>query len=103
MTTRAATIAIPNDLDFAALKLARKPDGAISFDWSPIEALCAANGIDIAHFRDGPEDNVSGLIVAWYAAHRQQGGAPDPVAEDLIAETIAEDAAGSLSHPPGRA
>jgi len=37
-------------------------------------------------FRDAPEDNVSGLIVSWYQVHRQHGGEPDPVAEDLIAE-----------------
>jgi hypothetical protein len=50
------------------------------------------------------EDNVSGLIIGWYQAHRQQGGEPDPVAEDLIAEVLAEDAAGqNTSLPPGSA
>lgn len=47
---------------------------------------------------------LSGLIAAWYAAHRQRGGVADPVQEDLLAEIAAEDAHGDgLSHAPGRA
>ena len=40
---------------------------------------------------DGPEDNLAGLIVAWYAAHLRGGGDPDPIAEQLGAEIRAED------------
>lgn len=104
MTSRPLSITIPDDLDFATLKLARDPDGHVSFDWAPIEALCAVNGLDADVFTEGPEDNVSRLITAWYFAHRQRGGAPDPVQEDLIAETLAENRRGGrISHPPGRA
>ena len=104
MSTTPLTIQVPDDLDFSALKLARDPDGMISFDWSPIETICEASGIDIATFRDAPEDNLAGLLTAWYFAHRQRGGAPDPVQEDLIAETAIEDArGGGVSHAPGRA
>lgn len=47
---------------------------------------------------------LAGLLMAWYRAHRSGGGALDPVAEDLIAEAAAEDAAGQpYSHAPGRA
>ncbi|MCY1301567.1 hypothetical protein D9M69_463960 [compost metagenome] len=54
--------------------------------------------------RDGPEDSVAGMIVAWYQAHRRQGGQPDPVAEDLIGEVRTEEAAGqAVSHAPGQA
>jgi len=103
-TTKPIKIGIPDDLDFSALKLARDPDGHISFDWGPIEAICAANGLDADLFRDGPEDNVSSLITAWYFAHLEQGGAPDSVQEDLLAEIRAEDAlGGGFSHQPGRA
>ena len=50
------------------------------------------------------EDNVAGLIIGWYGIHRQHDGAPDPVAEDPIAETGAEDRAGKqYSLQPGRA
>ena len=34
---------------------------------------------------------MAGLIVAWYAQHRQGGGSSDPAAEQLIAEPHAED------------
>lgn len=103
MKQQLANIQIPSDLDFSSLKLARDSDGHVSFDWSPIERICAASDLAPEILKEGPEDNVCGLIVAWYQAHRQQGGPIDPVAEDLLAEGMAEDAAGSASFPPGRA
>lgn len=104
MRQQMATISIPDDLDFADLHLARDADGMVSFDWATIERICAASGVPVAVFRDAPEDNVAGLIINWYVAHRENGGALDPVAEDLLVEVRAEDAAGqNTSHPPGRA
>lgn len=65
--------------------------------------ICEASGIDPA-ITLSDEDNISGIIVAWYNAHRAAGGDADPVADDLIAECIAEDErGGGFSHPPGRA
>lgn len=97
-------VSIPAGVDFADLQLARDADGDVSFDWSAIESLCVASNIPVELLRDGPEDRVAGLIVAWYQAHRQHGGAVDPVAEDLLAETLAETSAGqAVSHKPGRA
>ena len=53
---------------------------------------------------DDLEEQVSSLIMGWYRIHRRQGGTPDPVAEDLIAEVAMEEQAGqTVSHPPGRA
>lgn len=99
-----ARITIPDDVDFADLRLTRDPDGSVSFDWRPIERICEASGIDVSAFRDAPEDNVGGLIAQWYAAHLARGGARDPVQDDLIAEVAAEDArGGGQSHQPGRA
>ena len=69
----------------------------VSFDWSPIEAICQLSHIDVAIFRDQHEDNVSSLIVAWYIEHLQRGGAPDAVQEQLLAEVQAEAAAGGQS------
>lgn len=96
---------IPDGIHFSDLKLARNPDtGAVSFDWQSIEKICAASNLPIETLRDGPEDNVAALIVSWYIAHRQAGGAADPIADDLIAEALAEDQAGqTFSHQPGRA
>lgn len=91
------------DLQFADLKLAREPDGAITFDKEVIMRICADSGLDPSTTL-GDEDNISGIIVAWYAEHRAAGGDADPVADDLIAETLAEDErGGGLSHQPGRA
>lgn len=98
-------LVIPDGVDFSDLKLTRDPDtGDVSFDWTPIERICEASGIDADVFRSDPEDNVSGLIVRWYTEHRAAGGAHDPVAADIIAETMLEDEhGGGFSHPPGRA
>ncbi len=97
-------LVIPTSVDFSALRLARGADGQVAFDWGPIEAICAASGLDVTLFRETGESNVVGLIVAWYAEHRRRGGAPDAIADDLITETVIEDALGEgLSHPPGRA
>lgn len=104
MQQSTAIAIIPDDVQFADLKLTRTSSGSVSFDWSPIERICAASGIDPAALRDGHEDNVAGLISAWYERHIAAGGAIDHVYEDLIAESLAETAAGQLySHAPGRA
>lgn len=100
----ALQIIIPDDIDFADLQYARDPDGSVSFDWAPIERICAASGIDIAVFRDSPEDNVAALIAQWYASHLRGGGAHNAAFDDLIAEARIEDeSGGGLSYPPGRA
>ena len=97
-------ITIPEGVDFSDLRLSREPDGSVSFDMAVVEKICRASGIPIALLRDGSEDSVSGLLVAWYQAHIAQGGAHDPVADDLIAEAMVEESAGqSFSLQPGRA
>lgn len=97
-------ICIPDNLDFSELRLARDSDGMVSFDWRTVEAICDASGVDPAAFRDSPEDNLAALINTWYKRHLADGGEPDPVQEDLIAEARAEDAlGGGLSYPPGSA
>ncbi|ELQ8318149.1 hypothetical protein B382_19830 [Stutzerimonas stutzeri B1SMN1] len=104
MEQRLARVAIPDDLSFSDLQLTREPDGSVSFNWWVVERICAASGLPVEILRDGPEDNVCGLIVGWYQLHRQHGGEADPVAEDLESERVAEDAAGQYaSHAPGRA
>lgn len=97
-------IQIPEGLIFSALRLARNSNGMVSFDWAPIERICDLSGVDVAIFRDAPEDNLAALIDAWYREHLSRGGEKDPVQEDLIAEAIAENQlGGGLSHSPGRA
>lgn len=95
-------ITIP-DIPFTDLKLRREPDGAVTFDTAVIMRICEASGIDPA-ITLGDKENISGIIVAWYDTHRAAGGAADPVADELIAECIAEDErGGGFSYPPGLA
>ena len=106
MTTQksVAVATIPDDVQFSDLKLARDADGHVSFDWGPIERICAASGIDVAVLRDGPDDNVASLLSGWYHQHIARGGARDATFDDLAGEARAENAAGqTYSHAPGRA
>lgn len=98
------TIKIPEGLNFFDLRLARdSTTGDVSFDTTAIARIEAASGLPEGFFMGQPEDALAELITTWYSQYRAAGGASDPVAEDLIAEVKAEDAAGSLSHKPGRA
>jgi len=95
MATVSMKVVIPEGLEFSALKLSRDPVTLdVEFDWGPIEAICDESGIDVAMFAEQDEDNVAGLINTWYIEHLERGGAPDPVQEMLLAEVLAEDAAG---------
>ena len=98
-------ISIPAGMSFSELRLARDPQtGDVSFDTSVIERVEAESGLPAGFFMSQPEDAVAALISTWYSAHRAAGGDADPVADDLIAEARAEDAAGQpYSHAPGRA
>ena len=98
-------IAIPQGMTFADLRLARDPQtGDVSFDTVIIERIEAASGLPAGFLMGQDEDALADLIATWYASHLAAGGARDPVADDLIAEVRAEDAAGQpYSHAPGRA
>lgn len=82
-------ITVPETVKFSDLKLTRDAvTRNISFEWGPINAICAASGIDPAIFLNEGADNVAELINVWYAMHRNAGGSPDPVQEELIKETL---------------
>ena len=98
-------ISIPQGMAFSALRLAR--DGAtgdVSFDTAVIEHIERESGLPAGFFMEQPEDALAALITTWYCQHLAAGGERDAVADDLIAEVRAEDAAGQpYSHAPGRA
>ena len=98
-------ISIPLGMSFSELRLERAPKtGDVSFDTSVIERIEAESGLPVGFFMGQHEDALAALITTWYSAHRAAGGDSDPVAEDLIAEVQAEDAAGQhYSHAPGMA
>lgn len=98
-----ARICIPDDLPFSALRLARDPDGMVSFDVAVVRRICEASNINPDLFLRADEGNVSQLIVQWYAAARAAGEPADPVADDLIDEARIEDNHGQhTSLPPSR-
>lgn len=104
MQRQLANITIPDHVTFADLKLTRDTDGMVSFDWSPVELICKASNVPVEILKEGPEDNVSNLLIAWYESHIASGGERDPVADDIIGEAIIEQHHGQLvSHAPGKA
>lgn len=97
-------ISIPDGINFADLNLGRSASGSITFNAEIINAICEHSGIDPKVFWDSHEDNMAGLIIEWYANHLKNGGERDLIADDLIAEAMAEDQlGGGISYPPGSA
>lgn len=94
----------PENPRFSLLELVQNSstDGNIEFDWSLMEDICAASGIDMEEFLDTREHEASALIHQWYAEHRGRGGAPDPVMEDILAAAEIEEALGNLNKDGGK-
>ncbi|MCW8196735.1 hypothetical protein F6455_18230 [Proteobacteria bacterium 005FR1] len=104
MQRQAVKVAIPEDVEFSELNLVRHTNGDVGFDWRVIERICEASSLPVELLRNTHEDNLAGVIMQWYLLHRVHGGIPDPVAEQLVHEALAEEAAGqSFSYQPGRA
>jgi hypothetical protein len=84
-------LTIPADVSFSDLNLQRDSvTGDLTFEWGPIERICEANGIESEDLLAEPEETFSELLIAWYKAHLDNGGAPDPVEEQMQAEVEAE-------------
>jgi hypothetical protein len=102
---RQVHVTIPDGVEFADLHLARDVNnGLVRFNIAPIEAICEASTLDLAEIVEGPQPLVGLLIAAWYRAHVEQGGALDPVQEDLLEEAQLEmEHGGGFAYPPGHA
>lgn len=84
-------LTIPSDVTFSDLKLQRDSvTGDLTFEWGPIERICEANGIESEDLLEEAGETFSELLIAWYKAHLDNGGAPDPVEEQIQAEVEAE-------------
>jgi hypothetical protein len=96
-------IPTPENHRFSLLELVQNSstDGNIEFDWSLIEDICAASGMDMEEFLDTREHEASALIHQWYAEHRGRGGAPDPVMEDILTAAEIEEALGNSNRDSG--
>jgi hypothetical protein len=102
---RQLRVTIPEGVEFADLRLTLDSDnGRVRFRMEPIAAICKASDLDLAELVDGPVPLVVPLIAAWYRVHVSEGGAPDPVQEDLLEETRLEsELGGGFSYAPGHA
>lgn len=101
---QAIKIVIPEELQFSDLHLARDADGDVFFDVHVVTRIEQASGLPDGFFMSRAEGVLSGVLIEWYGRHLAGGGARDPVADDLINEVRAENAAGQhYSHKPGRA
>ncbi len=104
MQSKLTQVAIPDGVKFDDLNLSMESDGTISFNTDVINNICRASGVDIRAFEDGPEENLSELINAWYKAHLKNGGDKNAVMESMIDEARLENESGqSFSHPAGSA
>jgi len=79
---------VPEGLCFLDLRLRWDDEGHILFDWSAIERLCEASGVDCGLIRRSGADNVARLINQWYLLHRSNGGAIDLVKEEAMRYAI---------------
>lgn len=102
---RQLRVTIPDGVEFADLCLRRDADdGLVRFNVAPIAAICEASALDLGEIVQGPQPLVGLLIAAWYEAHISEGGAPDPVQEDLLEEARLEmEHGGGFAYPPGHA
>ena len=104
-TVRQLRVTIPDGVEFADLCLSRDAgDGLLRFRMAPIGAICEASDLGLDAMVQGPRPLVGLLIAAWYEAHLAQGGASDPVQEDLLEEARLEmEHGGGFAYPPGHA
>ncbi|SEL25029.1 hypothetical protein [Nitrosovibrio tenuis] len=83
----------PENIPLSQLKLAwdYSTEGNIEFDWTLIEEICDASGIEVSEFHDERGDDVCGLVHQWYAEHLAHGGEKDPVMEEIILQAKIEE------------
>lgn len=96
--TQKTYIVIPDDVQFGDLNLTRDPvTSMVAFDMEPLQRICEANDLDISVLTEDDDGKLGGFLNVWYRAHRENGGAPDLVQEQLMAEVAAEEAFGALN------
>lgn len=101
--SREILITIPDDFDFATLKLRRDSvSGEIEIEWKPLEEILRLSGQDPGIVFNN-DDALANLLVKLYQAHRESGGRPDWVQESILAEAATEREHGvRTQRAPGR-
>lgn len=80
-------VRVPRDLEFSDLKLRRYPNGDVSFDHQVASRVLEASGVPLARTT---EDLYGDIITSWYDVHLREGGAADPIMDELLAEDAEE-------------
>lgn len=77
-------VRINANLNFQDLNLSFDPIiKNIEIDMAPLETILSDSGISEDQVAD---DLISSVIVCWYENHLSNGGKPDPVAEQVMAD-----------------
>ena len=77
------SLKLPEEHIFEDLKLRRCDDAAIDLDLDLIKKICELNGLDFDKVLLNPGPVISTILTVWYKSHLAEGGAPDPVMEQL--------------------
>ena len=77
------TLKLPEGYTFADLKIRRVESDAIDLDMDLVKLICTINGLDFDKVRQDPGPVVTTILTIWYKSHLAEGGAPDPLMEEL--------------------
>jgi hypothetical protein len=77
------TLKLPDGYVFEDLKLRRCDDAAIDLDMDLVQRVCQLNDFDFQKVLANPGPVVSTILTVWYKSHLAEGGAPDPLMEEL--------------------
>jgi len=74
---------LPEGYTFADLKLRRWAADEIDLDIDLFKLVCTLNGMDFNKVLQKPGPVVTSVLTVWYKRHLADGGALDPLMEDL--------------------
>ena len=84
MTTDSVlTLKLPEGYSFSDLKVRRCDDDAIDLDMDLVKLVCKINDLSFEKVLQNPGPVVTSILTVWYKNHLAQGGAPDPLMEEL--------------------
>jgi hypothetical protein len=79
------TLKLPEGYTFADLKIRRCEADAIDLDMDLVKLVCRINDLDFQKVCQNPGPVITSLLTVWYKSHLADGGAPDPLMEELKA------------------
>lgn len=82
-TDSVLTLKLPEGYSFTDLKVRRCDDDAIDLDMDLVRTVCSINGLNFEKVLQNPGPVVTSILAVWYKSHLAQGGAPEPLMEEL--------------------